>query len=137
MLRRQLGMVVPFFIGDFNLHIPANALWFVTLLALTLAQSVDENDRRRRELPLSGRLVLAVVVLLGAAGHLARTVLSSAAAVFVAGLAFLLVRRRLRAATPALAAGRPPSPTSLPGPTSSPGTRIGACRHWPWRGDRG
>jgi O-antigen ligase len=46
--------------GDFNLHIPANALWMVTLIGLTVAQSPTEPDRTRRQLNLWGRILLGV-----------------------------------------------------------------------------
>jgi tetratricopeptide (TPR) repeat protein len=53
--------------GDFNLHIPANALWFVTLIGLTIAQSAKEPDRASIELNLGGRISLGLGLLLAGA----------------------------------------------------------------------
>jgi O-antigen ligase len=49
--------------GDFNLHIPGNALWMVTLIGLTVAQSPKESNPSRIELNLWGRLALALGLL--------------------------------------------------------------------------
>jgi O-antigen ligase len=54
--------------GDFNLHIPANALWIVTLMGLTVAQNVNDKDRRRSELHFRSRLLLGLILLVLAAG---------------------------------------------------------------------
>lgn len=49
---------------DFNMHIPANALLFITLMGMTVAMD-DTNDRWRRiELKRPSRYALAVVLLL-------------------------------------------------------------------------
>src|SRR5207247_885346 len=53
---------------DFNLHIPANALWLVTLVGLTVAQSASDNDRSRRQLNETGKIALALIALTAAAG---------------------------------------------------------------------
>jgi len=53
--------------GDFNLHIPANTLWLVTLMGLTVAQSVNETDRRRSKLSAAGRCFLGATLLAMAA----------------------------------------------------------------------
>lgn len=49
--------------GDFNLHIPANALWLVTLTGLAFAQSSGDHDYRRRELNTAGRFVFGALLL--------------------------------------------------------------------------
>jgi O-antigen ligase len=55
-------------LGDFNLHIPSNALWMVTLMGLTVAQSVDDRSRERIELPSIGRILIGFTSLILAAG---------------------------------------------------------------------
>jgi O-antigen ligase len=49
--------------GEFNLHIPANALWMVTLIGLTVAQSPTERNEARSELNLWGRGFLGLGLL--------------------------------------------------------------------------
>ncbi len=53
---------------DFNLHIPANALWLVTLMALTVAPSANPTEGRYREFHTPGRFALAFTVIVAAAG---------------------------------------------------------------------
>ena len=55
-------------LADFNLHLPANALWFVALIGLTMAISVGEENEHRRKLSVTGRIVLGIAVLAVAVG---------------------------------------------------------------------
>jgi len=50
---------------DFNMHIPANALLIATLIGLTAGISDSEHFHRKR-LPRAGRIVLGVLLLVGA-----------------------------------------------------------------------
>src|SRR5207245_9586968 len=49
-------------LGDFNLHIPANALWVVTLMGLMVAQPAGECGRRV-ELSVPVKSVVGVLLL--------------------------------------------------------------------------
>jgi O-antigen ligase len=49
-------------LGDFSLHMPANALWMATLMGLTIAQSTDEKSPERSELSFAGRFFLGVTL---------------------------------------------------------------------------
>lgn len=54
--------------GDFNLHVPANALWLVTLMGLTVAQPVGDRARPaplKRPVRLLGGGALMVLVAWG------------------------------------------------------------------------
>ena len=53
--------------GDFNLHIPANALWVVTLMGLTINQSVSGKKKHRKELHRMERFYLGLMLLVAAA----------------------------------------------------------------------
>lgn len=55
---------------DFNLHIPANAVLFVTLIGFTMAVDVRPANDQRAVMPLGARyaLALALVVVVGLAG---------------------------------------------------------------------
>lgn len=53
---------------DFNLHIPANAMWLVTLMALTVAPSSNPTESRHREFHTPNRFALAFGVIVVAAG---------------------------------------------------------------------
>ena len=55
-------------LGDFNFHIPANALWIATLMGLTVAQRTEEESRSRRELGTTGKWALGILVFISGAG---------------------------------------------------------------------